>query len=476
MESISQELRQSVLQAAIQGKLVEQRPEEGTAEDLYKQIQAEKQALIKAGKLKKEKPLLAIAEEEKPFDIPESWKWVRFLSVVNIATNLVQPTGYPDYKHIAPDNIEKGTGKLLPCKTVAEDNVASANHFFVEGQIIYSKIRPLLRKAVIAPFNGLCSADMYPLRTKLDSQYILHYLLSDAFNHQIADVMSNRVKMPKINQEEMSKVLLPLPPLTEQRRIVNRVKELMALIDNLEKIENELRALHQAFPGDMKAALLQAAMQGRLTKQLPEDGTAQDLYKEIQTEKLAMVAAGKLKKEKSLPEIDDDEKPFDIPDNWTWVRLNSVISLLSGSDLTPEKYNAQSNGIPYITGASNIDGPDLIINRWTTSPNNIAHEGDLLLTCKGTVGKTHILKEKDVHIARQIMAITPIMVDTLYVQYFIENQVEALKAKAKSMIPGIERENVLKLIFPLPPLAEQHRIVERLNLLLPLCDTMQSSL
>ena len=227
------DMRKSILQMAIQGKLVEQRPEEGTGEELYHQIQAEKQALIKAGKIKKEKPLPEITEDEIPFEIPESWKWVRFLSVVEIATNLVQPERYRDYKHIAPDNIEKGTGKLLECKTVAEDKVASANHLFFQGQIIYSKIRPLLRKAVIAPFDGLCSADMYPLNTQLDSAFLLRFLLSDTFNHQISLAMSSRVKMPKINQDELGRVLLPLPPMAEQKRIVARLEELLPLCEKL---------------------------------------------------------------------------------------------------------------------------------------------------------------------------------------------------------------------------------------------------
>lgn len=227
------DMQKSILQMAIQGKLVEQRPEEGTGEELYQQIQKEKQAFIKAGKIKKEKPLPKISEDEVPFDIPESWKWVRFLSAVDIATNLVQPVEYSEYMHIAPDNIEKGTGKLLECRTVEEDEVTSANHLFFKGQIIYSKIRPLLRKAVIAPFDGLCSADMYPLNTQLDSSFLLHYLLSDTFNHQIALAMSSRVKMPKINQDELGKVLLPLPPLAEQKRIVARLEELLPLCERL---------------------------------------------------------------------------------------------------------------------------------------------------------------------------------------------------------------------------------------------------
>ena len=227
------DMQKSLLQWAIQGKLVEQRPEEGTAEELYQQIQAEKRRLVKEGKIKKEKPMPEIAEDEVPFEIPMSWKWVRFLSVVNIATNLVQPSQYLEYMHIAPDNIEKATGHLLECHTVKEDKVTSANHLFREGQIIYSKIRPLLRKTVIAPFDGLCSADMYPLVTTLDTKYVLYYMLSDGYNTQVAEVMSSRVKMPKINQNELMQVLLPLPPLAEQKRIVAKLEELLPLCERL---------------------------------------------------------------------------------------------------------------------------------------------------------------------------------------------------------------------------------------------------
>ena len=228
-----EDMKKSILQQAIQGKLVEQRPEEGNAQELYAQIQAEKQRLIKEGKLKKEKPLPEITEDEKPFEIPDGWMWVRLLAVVDIATNLVQPSDYLAYPHIAPDNIEKGTGKLLDFHTVEEDKVSSANHLFFTGQILYSKIRPLLRKAVIAPFDGLCSADMYPLNTNSNRKYLLYYLLSDGFNFQIAEAMSSRVKMPKINQTELIKVLLPLPPLAEQKRIVARLEELLPLCERL---------------------------------------------------------------------------------------------------------------------------------------------------------------------------------------------------------------------------------------------------
>lgn len=228
-------------------------------------------------------------------------------------------------------------------------------------------------------------------------------------------------------------------------------------------------------PQELRTSVLLYAVQGKLVEQRPEEGTGEDLFRQIQAEKQALIAAGEIKKEKQLPDISDDELLFDIPRNWFWVRLNSVICLLSGSDLAPNKYNAAAKGIPYITGASNIENGQIIINRWTEYPNNIAHKGDLLLTCKGTVGKTTILQEAEVHIARQLMAITSIKVDIQYLKIFIEGQVEVLKAKAKSMIPGIERDNVLSLLLPLPPLDEQKRIVAKLEEILPLIDRYEAA-
>ena len=241
--SFPDQLKKSILQEAVQGKLVPQDPTDEPASVLLERIRAEKEQLIKAGKIKRDKHESVIfrrdnshyekldgiehcIDDEIPFDLPESWEWVRFFSVVDIATNLVRPEEYADYMHIAPDNIEKATGTLFECHTVQQDKVVSPNHLFYKGQIIYSKIRPLLRKAVIAPFDGLCSADMYPLNTAINRKYLLRYMLSDAFNLQVATAMSSRVKMPKINQDELSKILIPIPPMQEQERIVSKIEEL----------------------------------------------------------------------------------------------------------------------------------------------------------------------------------------------------------------------------------------------------------
>ena len=183
------------------------------------------------------------------------------------------------------------------------------------------------------------------------------------------------------------------------------------------------------FPGDMRNALFQAAIEGRLTGS--------------------------------------------NIDNWRRVRLGDVISLISGTDLPTDQHNTVGNGTPYITGASNIANGSLITNRCTTTPKKIAKRGYILLTCNGTIGANCVLELEEAHIARQVMAVRVTGADTKFVHYYIQYYVDTLKKQAKSMIPGTERKNITEAPFPLLPLDEQHKIVSRLNELLPLCENLE---
>ena len=222
----------------------------------------------------------------------------------------------------------------------------------------------------------------------------------------------------------------------------------------------------------LRAAILQAAISGKLTDQRPEDGTAKDLLEHIAAERAALVKKTKIKKQKLLPRGNVDDQAFVLPASWSWISFGETISLLSGRDLTPEQYSDRPDGIPYITGASNFSNGSIIVNRWTAQPLTVAHQGDLLITCKGTIGDLAVLEEAEAHIARQIMAITCLQVRRGYIAAFLEYSVAALKAQAKSMIPGISRDMLLTTPLPLPPLAEQERIVAKLEELLPLIDQL----
>ena len=271
-------LRQSILQQAVEGKLCEQTPNEEPASILLEKIKKEKDKLVEEGKIKKQKELPLVSPEEKPFKLPDGWEWCRFGDIANIASNLVAPEKYLDYMHIAPDNIEKNTAHLLPCSTVKDNSVKSFNHLFSKGQIIYSKIRPALRKVVLAPFEGLCSADMYPIDALCVPKYLLYYMLTDCFTVQVT-MNDNRVKMPKTNQNELLKVLVAIPPLQEQRRIVEKVDELMILCHKLENEVNKAQqyaaqlmesVLQEAFLTDEQAVEEQLKYKGKVIPIRPE--------------------------------------------------------------------------------------------------------------------------------------------------------------------------------------------------------------
>ncbi len=232
IESV-QALRQTILQLAVQGKLVEHNPNEKPASALLDEIESERQIKIKKKLIKRNKFIREIEYDDVPFELATGWKWSRFGSLVEFKSELVQPDEFQDHEQIAPDSIEKGTGKLILRRTVEESGIKGPNNRFYEGQILYSKIRPSLSKAIIAPCDGLCSADMYPLEALIDKEFLLRSILSEVFLEQVR-VLENRIKMPKLNVDSLSNILVPVPPLPEQHRIVTKVDELMSLCDQLE--------------------------------------------------------------------------------------------------------------------------------------------------------------------------------------------------------------------------------------------------
>lgn len=238
----------------------------------------------------------------------------------------------------------------------------------------------------------------------------------------------------------------------------------MNAIASLEKLLEERAELDRNLANKLKKSILQEAIQGRLVPQDPKEEPASELLKRIHKEKEQLVKEGKLKKKdlESKP-IEEDEIPFEIPESWEWCRLKEVIALLSGQDLVPQRYSANQQGIPYITGASCFNNGNLVLNRWTTSPTSVSHKGDLLVTCKGTVGTMAFNTIGDIHIARQIMAMSSSCLYMPYLKFFMEFIVPDLEKKAHSIIPGISREDVLNCLFPLPPLSEQKRIVAKVE-------------
>lgn len=475
---IASDLRQSVLQAAMQGKLTTQKAEDGDAKDLLLAIRAEKEKLVQEKKIKKGKPLAPITDEEIPFDIPDNWVWCRLEDLSYFIGDGIH--GTPQYSpsgtffFINGNNLNQGKIQIKNTTKKVSDDEASKYAVNLNENTLLVSINGTLgnyafyQEEKILLGKSACYITLHPDVFK----YYLALLIQTSYFQQYALGVATGSTIKNVSLKAMRYFTVPLPPLPEQQRIVARVEVLMKEIDKLEQTEKELEAIKAAFPADMKASLLQAAMQGKLTEQKAEDGDARGLLLAIREEKEKLVKEKKIKKEKPLTPITDEEIPFDIPENWVWCRLGDCIKLLSGQDLTPDKYNASGKGTIYITGASNIENGRITVNRWTEFPRAIAHKGELLITCKGTIGEMCFLNIDKVHIARQIMSIKEILVDIKYVHIFLLSYVNTLKGNAKSMIPGIDRKNVLNALFPLPPLPEQQRIVEKLDQLLPLCDSL----
>ena len=478
-----QELKSSILQLAIQGKLVEQRPEEGTGEELYQQIQAEKKRLIQEGKIKKDKPLPEIAEDEVPFEIPESWKWVRVAQVVTLNPKN-DLDDHLDTAFIPMPCVSDGFRNSHTFEVKKWGEIKKGFTHFADGDIGVAKITPCFQNRKSVVFQGLPNgygagttelSIVRVINTTILREYLLWFFKSEYFIVNGVKSFTGTAGQQRIHKDYLATCLFPLPPLAEQKRIVAKIEELLPYLDRYEKAWNRLEKFNRRFPADMQKSILQMAIQGKLVEQRPEEGTGEELYRQIQVEKQALIKAGKIKKEKPLPEIAEDEVPFEIPEGWKLIRLGSAITLLSGTDFSPEQYNDNGDGITYITGASCLTNTGVIPCRWTPMPRVIANKGDVLLVCKGSgYGKTVICDVVEAHIARQIMAVKKTdKLDMKYVMYYLNANINAIKAAGQGVIPGIDRGTVLNMVFPLPPLAEQKRIVARLEELLPVCERLK---
>ena len=294
-----------------------------------------------------------------------------------------------------------------------------------------------------------------------------------------------------LSREQMMDLPVPIPPREEMGRIIAMLKRVLPRVADYAVVDTALQNLNGSFPEALKKSILQEAVQGKLVPQDPSDEPAEALLERIRVEKQRLIKEGKIKKDKhesvifrrdnshyekldGVERCIDDELPFEIPENWCWVRFGTAITLLSGTDFAPDEYNSAGKGIAYITGASNIVDSQIHVNRWTETPRQITHAGDILLVCKGSgYGKTVICNIEQAHIARQIMAVQKFnLLDMLYIKLFLDSSFDLLKTKGQGVIPGIDRTSVLHLLFPLPPLNEQHRIVQRIEELLPLVKGM----
>ena len=437
--------------------------------------------------------------DEVPFEIPESWEWVRASSLgqmvrgKGIKRTETIPDGMPCVRY--GEIYTTYNTSFTNTKSFIPQQLYSQCNLFHTGDLIYTltgENKPDIAKTVayLGESPVAAGGDMaYWTYHKMNPLYLVYFMESPYCIEQKRRLATGDI-IVHISTDKVGSFLVPVPPKAEQDRIVAKLQEIKPLLQEYDRKEQKIHLEQKLFPEQLKKSILQMAVQGKLVPQNPSDEPASVLLERIRIEKERLIAEGKIKRDKNESVIlrrdnshyeklgknevcIDEEIPFDLPDSWRWSRLGNLIHLLSGQDFDPSGYNSVVCGIPYITGASNIEDGNVIINRWTDNPKNIAHSGELLVVCKGAgVGKMAVLKEESVHIARQIMAITPISTNLHYLQIVLEYNLEYLRRRMQGVIPGISRSDVLNLLCPVPPLIEQERIAQQVGVILPMVKSL----
>lgn len=476
-----QQLRNSILQEAIHGRLVPNvlEPGEKTGEELLKDILAERQKKENEEKGKKAKKLTLSTIEEEPWELPEGWCWARLGDIVDYRGGLWEGKK-PPFVRVGVIRNANFTKQF----TLSFDNVAYLNveekQFLSRklefGDIIIEKSgggenqpvgRPVLFLNTEGDFSFSNFTQMIRIADKASvlPSFLQQVLVAFYVSGVTLNLQSNTTNLRNLDFKGYLDLLVPLPPLFIQKAIVEKIEELLPLIDEYDKAAVELETLNKILPDKLRKSVLQEAIHGTLvSNDIPEgEATGAELLQQILKERQEKENKEKGKKAKKLTLSTIEEEPWELPEGWCWCKLGDIISLLSGRDLEPNKYNDAHTGIPYITGASNFDNGSIIINRWTPTPISVSSKGDLLITCKGTVGALAFNTIGDIHIARQIMAISPFLINPEYLMVFLKSKVGDFNTQANGVIPGISREDILLADFPLPPLSIQHRIAEKME-------------
>ena len=479
-------LRQKLIDMALRGLLVEQRPEDGNAIDLLEQIRAEKSALIKAGKIKKEKPLPEIKEEEKPFAIPANWCWVRLgeIGYTNIGLTY------------SPNDIAKDGTIVLRSGNIQNGKIDYTDVVRVDVNIPDTKVcrigdilicarngsKRLVGKTALIDKEGLSfGAFMAIFRSRYNS-YVINLLRSSYFRYSVlGGTSTSTTTVNQLTQDMIKNVLVPLPPLAEQKRIVAALESCLQLVDTIAKdsadLDKALKFLRQK--------MLDMAVRGQLVEQRPEDGKATDLLEQIRAEKAALIKAGKIKKEKPLPEIKEEDKPFSIPANWCWVRLGELCKKVgAGSTPTGGKAVYKDCG-PMLLRSQNVYNDGLRLNEvarfdaelWSNRSSHVLPNDLLLNITASALGRSAIVPSlfEDADVNQHVLILRQVVLDTVYYVHkaIISPCVQAaiMRAQVGTTREGLSALNASRLLIPLPPLAEQKRIVAKLEQINALIET-----
>ena len=448
--------------------------------------------------------------DEVPFDIPESWEWVRLGSISTYADTKkkINAQNAPkDLWGLDLEDIEKG-GRLLYRKTVGERNAKGDKTYFSAGDILYSKLRPYLLKILVAPENGICTSEIVPFKVfgNICAEYIVNYLKSPYVDNLINSITYG-VKMPRVGTETMVNLLVPIPPLFEQQRIVDKILEAETKLAEYTNKETLLNTLQNTFPDTLKKSILQWAVQGKLVPQDPADEPASILLERIRTEKQRLVREGKIKKAKhesvifrrdnshyekldGIERCIDDELPFEVPDSWELIRLNDVGIYRKGpfgSSLTKSMFVPKGANSIKVYEQKNAIQKDASLGEYYITKEYYEEKmqsftvqpGDIIVSCAGTIGETYVLpNDIEVGIINQALMrmsiYAPIDIDyfLLYFDYVLKES--ARNSSKGSAIKNIPPFAIFKqMLLPLPPVAEQRRIVESVNFINSIIESLR---
>ena len=489
------QLKNSILQWAIQGKLVPQDPNDEPASVLLEKIRQEKERLIKDKKIKRDKnasiiyrgednsyyeKILATGEvkcidEEVPFEIPQGWEWCRLGEISTYAQTkrkINASNADTQLWGLDLEDIERG-GRLLNIKTVGERKAIGDKTVFNRGDILYSKLRPYLLKILVAPEGGICTPEIIPFTCygNICKDYIVSFLKSPYVDDYINSATFG-VKMPRVSTETMTSLLVPLPPLSEQFRIDTKAKELIPYIDEYGKAQDKLNKLNEELSYTIRKSILQEAIQGKLVPQIAEEGTAQELLEQIKTEKQKLVKEGKLKKsalatsvifrgddnkyyEQIGNTLDEVEVAFEFPNSWSIARLSVICQLTDGLKTTGKQCLLDAK---YLRGKSS----ETIIEQ-----GKLVYKGDNIMLVDGENSGEVFNVPQDGYMGSTFkqLWISSSMYEP-YVLAFIQFYKEILRnSKKGAAIPHLNKDLFYGLIIGIPPLHEQKRIVQKIELL-----------
>lgn len=481
-----QELRNSILQLAIEGKLVKQKPNEGTGKELFERIIQERYI-----KTKKTNALSSVSDKKDLitlFEIPKSWSWISIEQCCDIYTgnsisenekktkyeNLSNGYDYIGTKDLSFSNvISYQNGVKIPFSTNFKIAKSGSVLMCIEGGSAGRKIAILDRDVCFG--NKLCQFNP----CELLNTFLYYYLQSNEFRKMFSDSMSGIIGGVSINK--IKRFRIPLPPLEEQKRIVAKIDDLMKLVDKYEVIWNELEKFNKKFPLEMEKSLLQYAIEGKLVEQKIEEGTGEELYESIIKEKEKLIKEKKIKKGKPLPEIEEEDIPFEIPSTWKWTRLQDICTKIVDGDHNPPSgvatktdylmLSAQNVENGFLTSLENsryLSKEVFIIENERTKLKT----GDLLVTIVGTLGRSCVYQgglnlafQRSVSVISSL--INPFFLKTCFDSPYLQNFM--IRKSSGTAQKGFYLNQVSTLLIPVPPLKEQERIVAKLDNLLPLC-------